>query len=379
MEKVRAWCLLMRLGLFLLLYLVNHGAIANEKLKIGVVGLTHTHVHWIFESEKRGDFEIVGIVETNQKLAKRYAKQHNYSMSKVYPTMELMISATKPTAVAAFGSIFEHLEVVQKAAPKGIHVMVEKPLAINLQHAEEMATLARKHQIHLLTNYETTWYSTNHKVKTTLNKGEVGEIRKVIVRDGHKGPAKLGINSEFLDWLLDPALNGGGAIIDFGCYGVNLMTWLMNGQEPKYVTAITQQLQKENNPLVDDEATIILSYANAQANIQASWNWPIGRKDLEVYGVKGALYADNKTQFRQRIAKGYDDFSEQVQTLPARPYPYDDPFSYFKAVIEGNIQPEKYSLSSLENNMIVMKILDAARDSAKSGKRIKIAYTDLNY
>jgi predicted dehydrogenase len=146
----------------------------------------------------------------------------------------------------------------------------------------------------------------------------------------------------------------------------------MNGEEPNYVTAVTQQLQKQNNPLVDDEATIILSYPNAQANIQASWNWPIGRKDLEVYGLKGVLYADNKTDFRQRIAQGYDDFKEQVQILSARPYPYDDPFSYFKAVIEGNIQPEKYSLSSLENNMIVMKILDAARESAKSGTRYKL-------
>jgi predicted dehydrogenase len=336
------------------------------------VGLTHTHVHWIFESEKRGDIDIVGIVESNTDLAERYAKQHGYSMSKVYPTMELMISATQPVAVTAFGSIFEHLEVVQIAAPKGIHVMVEKPLAINLEHAEEMARLAEKHKIHLLTNYETTWYSTNHKVKMTLDKGDVGKIRKVIVRDGHKGPAKLGINSEFLDWLLDPKLNGGGAIVDFGCYGVNLMTWLMNGQQPDYVVAVTQQLQKENNPLVDDEATIILSYPSAQANIQASWNWPIGRKDMEVYGLDGVLYADNKTQFRQRIAQGYDDFKEKVEILPARPYPYDDPFSYFKALIEGKIKAEEYSLSSLENNMIVMKILGAAKESAKTGKRIKL-------
>lgn len=348
------------------------GVMAAEKLRIGVVGLTHTHVHWIFESEKRGDIEIVGIVETNQELARRYAKQHGYGMDKVYSTMEAMLSDKNPTAVAAFGSIFEHLEVVRKAAPLGIHVMVEKPLAVNMQHAEEMASLARKHGIQLLTNYETTWYPTNHKVKSSLGSGEVGALRKVIVRDGHKGPAKLGINSEFLDWLLDPVQNGGGAITDFGCYGVNLMTWLMDGQLPTYVTAVTQQLQKENNPRVDDEATIILTYPTAMANIQGSWNWPIGRKDLEVYGLDGVLYADNRTSFRKRKAKGYDDFDEEHLQLPARPYPYDDPFSYFKAVIEGEIKPDKYALSSLENNLKVMKILDAARESAATGKRVKL-------
>lgn len=372
MNKTGSRCLLKSFALMLALTFFGNVVSAKEKLKIGVVGLTHTHVHWIFESEKRGDIDIVGIVEPNTDLATRYAKQHGYSMSKVYPTMEQMISSTKPVAVTAFGSIFEHLEVVQKAAPKGIHVMVEKPLAINLEHAEEMARLATKHNIHLLTNYETTWYPSNHKLKESLDKGEVGELRKVIVRDGHKGPAKLGINSEFLDWLLDPALNGGGAIVDFGCYGANLMTWLMDGQEPDYVTAVTQQLQKENNPLVDDDATILLSYPTAQANIQASWNWPIGRKDLEVYGLQGVLYADNKTQFRQRIAQGYDAFKEKVEILPARTYPYDDPFSYFKAIIDGNIKAEKYSLSSLKNNMIVMKILDAARKSAETGQRVKL-------
>ena len=342
----------------------------TPKLKIGVVGLTHTHVHWIFESEKRGDFEIVGIAEANQALAERYAEMHGYKMSKVFSTMDAMLAATKPEAIAAFGSIREHLSVVETAAPKGIHVMVEKPLAINMTHAQKMYDLAKEHDIHLLTNYETTWYPTNHKVKAALDNNEVGELRKVIVRDGHKGPAKLGINSEFLEWLLDPNENGGGAIIDFGCYGANLMTWLMKGQKPLSVTAVTQQLQPENNPLVDDEATIILTYPKAQANIQGSWNWPIGRKDMEVYALNGVLYADNRSQFRKRIAKGYDDFDEKVETLSARPYPLDDPFSFFKAVINQEVTMTQYDLSSLENNMIVMQILDAARESAASGKTV---------
>lgn len=109
----------------------------NDPVKIGVIGLTHTHVHWIFDSEKYGDIKIVGIVETNKDLAERYAKQHGYSMNMVYNTMEEMIEATHPEAVSAFGTIYEHLEVVEKAAPLGIHVMVEKPLAVNLEHAKK--------------------------------------------------------------------------------------------------------------------------------------------------------------------------------------------------------------------------------------------------
>ena len=198
-----------------------------EPLKIGIVGLTHTHVHWILGREDRGDIKVVGIAEPNRELAERYSRQHGFSMSLVYNSMEEMIAATQPQAVTAFGTIHEHLEVVEIAAPMGIHVMVEKPLAVSLDHALQMEALAKKHNIHLLTNYETTWYPSNHKAYDLLKNGSVGDVRKVIVNDGHRGPKKIGINSEFLDWLTDPIQNGGGALMDFGCYGANLMTWIM--------------------------------------------------------------------------------------------------------------------------------------------------------
>jgi predicted dehydrogenase len=342
-------------------------------LKIGVIGLTHTHVHWILGGTDRGDYEIVGIVEPNRELARRYAEQHGYSMDLVYDTSDELLAATKPEAVTAFGTIYDHLEVVETFAPLGIQVMVEKPLAVSLKHAKKMKELANKHNIHLLTNYETTWYPTNHRAYKLVKEEEaVGDIRKIIIRDGHRGPKKIGVNSEFLDWLTDPELNGGGAITDFGCYGANLTTWLMEGERPVSVTAITQQLQAPNNPEVDDEAIILVQYADAVAVIQASWNWPIGRKDMEVYGLTGVVYADNRHDLRIRIAEGYDGFEETAQTLEERPAPYDDPFAYLAAVIRGDISPAPYDLSSLENNMLVVEILDAAIRSARSGRTVRL-------
>lgn len=344
----------------------------QKPLRIGVVGLTHTHVHGILGRAKQGDIEIVGIVEPNRELALRYSKEHGYSMSLVYNTMAEMYAACHPEAVCAFGSIYEHLGVVEFFAPKGIHVMVEKPLAVNLEHAKKMETLAKKYQIELLTNYETTWYPTNHQTRELLKKGTIGDARKIVVRDGHRGPKKLGITHEFLDWLTDSTLNGGGAIIDFGCYGTNLCTWLMDGKKPNSVTAVTQQLQKENNPKVDDESIIILNYDHANAIVEGSWNWPIGRKDLEVYGLTGAIYADNKYQLRTRMAEGYDGFKEEIFKLKDLDSPNNDPFAYFAAVIQKRIKPEPFDLSSLENNIVVMEILDAAVRSAKTGKTIQL-------
>ena len=337
-----------------------------------MIGLTHTHVHWILGRPKDDKIIIVGIVENNKDLALRYTQQHGYSMDLVFSSLEEMIAKTKPEAVTAFGTIYEHLEIVEKCAPLGIHVMVEKPLAVSMKHANKMEALAKKYKIELLTNYETTWYPSVHKSYELLKKDSIGGISQLIIRDGHRGPKKIGANKEFLVWLTDPVKNGGGAITDFGCYGANISTWMMNGKNPITVTAVTQQLQKENNPNVDDESTIILTYENAKATIQASWNWPIGRKDMEVYGLTGAIYADNRNDVRMRIAEGYDGFKETVFKLDERPSPYNDPFSLLAAVIRKEITLAPYDPNSLENNMLVMKILEAAKLSAMTGKTVKI-------
>ncbi|MGB5554952.1 MAG: Gfo/Idh/MocA family oxidoreductase [Flavobacteriaceae bacterium] len=346
----------------------------KEPLKVGVAGLTHGHVNWVFGAEKKGDINIVGIVEPNQALAERYIKQYGLSMDLVYDTLDEMMEAKKPEAVTAFGSIYEHLAVVEASAPRGVHVMVEKPLAVSVEHAQKMEALARKHNIHLLTNYETTWYPTNHKAYELLEEGAIGAIRKVIVRDGHKGPKKIGVQDEFLEWLTDPVQNGGGAIIDFGCYGANLLTWLHEGKRPNSVTAVTQQLQPENNPDVDDDCTILLSYDTSTAILEPSWNWPIGRKDMEIYGVTGVVYADNRHDLRVRISEGYDGFSEEASKLEERQAPYNDPFLLLTAVIRNEIELPRYDLSSLENNMIVVEILEAARESAKTGKTVVLQH-----
>ena len=197
----------------------------------------------------------------------------------------------------------------------------------------------------------------------------LGEIRKVVVHDGHNGPKEIGVEPEFLSWLTDPKLNGGGALFDFGCYGADLMTWLMDGQRPQTVTAVTQQIKPDVYPRVDDEATIILTYPKAQAIVQASWNWPFSRKDMEVYGQKGYVITVQRDEIRVR--RGGDDAREEQSTARPVPAPYDNELSYLRAVIVDGAKPD--GLSFLETNVTVMEILDAARRSAVSGKTIRLS------
>lgn len=339
-------------------------------LRVGVVGLVHTHVHWILGREDIGDIEIVGIVEPNRELAARYAEQHGYSMDIVFDTIEEMVAATRPEAVAAFNMIYDHLEVVEYCAPRGIHVMVEKPLAVSLEHAEKMVSLAQEHNIQLLTNYETTWYASNQKAYDIVHtEKKIGDIRRLIFYTGHPGPIEIGCNIEFLAWLTDPVLNGGGALTDFGCYGANLTTWLMKGQVPTTVSSITQQIKPHLYPKVEDEATILLTYPEAQVLIQASWNWSHNRKDMELYGASGYVMANNSLTMEYLESEEIGSTELEAQPLPKGIH---DPFAYFTSVVREEYKPEPFDLSSLENNLLVMQILEAAKMSAESGKVINM-------
>ena len=340
----------------------------QKPLRVAVVGLVHTHVHWILGREKKADIEIVGIAEPNRKLAEAYSKQHGYNMGIVYSSMEEMIEKTKPEAVLAFNTIYDHLKVVEYCAPRGIHVMVEKPLAVNMAHASKMLVLAKKYNIHLLTNYETTWYGSNAKAYQIIKEEKlIGDIRKIVFHTGHQGPVEIGCNPEFLEWLTDPVLNGGGALTDFGCYGANLSTWLMNGEPPETVTAITQQIKPQLYPKVEDEATIILTYKKAQIIIQASWNWPYSRKDMEVYGKTGFVFCKDGTNM---LLKEMDQKEIQTLSAPGLPADRSDPFIYFANVIRGHIMMDRYDLSATGNNEIVIKILEAAKHSSQTGKTV---------
>lgn len=344
-------------------------AIAESgRLRMAVVGLEHGHANGFFRRIDYSSVEIVGISEPDAAVAKKYFDRYELDQKLDYRDMSKMLKATRPEAVAVFTSTKAHREVVEICAPMGIHVMVEKPLAVDMEDAKVMAKLARKHDIHLLTNYETTWYATTQEILRMESAEVLGPTRKIVIHDGHRGPAEINVPPEFWRWLSDPVLNGGGAIMDFGCYGANIMTAMMDNQPPLTVTAVTQTIKPDIYKNVDDEATVILTYPEAQGIIQASWNWPISRKDVELYGKTGELRSVDQTKMFVQVDRRHR-LEEQI--LRPNPAPMNDPYVYFAAVVRGEVDPTG-KLSSLENNLITMKILDAARESARTGKTVNL-------
>jgi predicted dehydrogenase len=312
--------------------------------------------------------ELVGIADPDPALAAKYQKKYALPQSLFFTNMESMIAARHPQALLVYTSIADHRKVIETGALHGISVMVEKPLTLSLDDALAIRRAARLHHIHVLVNYETTWYASNRAAYDEVQAGSLGELRRVVVHDGHQGPKEIGVPPEFLGWLTDPAQNGAGALYDFGCYGVDLMTWLMHGQAPLTVTAVLNHDKPQTYPKVDDDATVVLTYPHAQAVIMASWNWPFGRKDMEVYGATGYAITVGADKLRLRLQH---DAGEQLITAAPLAPPQQDSLSYLVAVLRGELHP-KGDLTAIDTNVVVMQILDAARESARTGKTVRL-------
>ena len=337
-------------------------------LRLAIAGLVHGHVGGFLRgAQGRQDVQIVGVFDPNRTLLDGYAKQYKLPDSVLFTDLSTMLSKTNPEAVASFTNTADHPGIVEAAAARRIHVMMEKPLALGNADAQRIKRAAEKGGIQVLVNFETTWYPSHGSMWSLIKeRGELGEIRKMVAMDGHSGPKAIKVQAEFLDWLRDPVRNGAGALYDFGCYGANLMTWMMDNQRPIAVTATTQQFQPETYPKVDDEATILVEYPKAQGIIQASWNWPFNRKDFEVYAERAYAISTGPEGLRLRLPGQ----NEATRTAAALPADEGDPVSYLVAVVRGRLIPA--GRSSLENNLVVTEILAAARESAETGRTVTL-------
>jgi predicted dehydrogenase len=340
-------------------------------LRLAIAGLAHGHVSGFLNTALRRpqDVQLVGVWDPDAALGARYAgrAQNGFPANLLFTDLAKMLDTVKPEAVATFTGTFDHGMVVLACTQRHIPVMMEKPLAVNMDQARAMQEASRRTGTPVIVNYETTWYRSHGELgKLIKEQKAAGGIRRMVAMDGHQGPKEINVQPEFLAWLTDPVKNGAGALFDFGCYGANLMTWLMDNQRPQKVTALAQTEKPQIYARVDDEATILLEYPKAQGVIQASWNWPFSRKDFEVYGEHGYAIATGGNNLRVRMA---ENKPEETRTdLPELPAAERDSISYLTAVARGTIKPE--GLSSLENNVIVVQILDAARESIRTGRTV---------
>lgn len=353
--------------LFAVFALVVRGAdVSPAPLRVLLAGLAHGHAGGFLREADPAVVQLVGVWEADDGVWEKYRKHARLENVVRFRDLNDALAKTGAEAVWAFSDTRAHLPIVQAAAPRKLPVIVEKPLAVSWAAAAEMAALAREHGTLVLTNYETSWYPCFEEIQKLLGAdGPLGPVRQIFAHAGHEGPVKIRVGPEFLDWLRDPVRGGGGALFDFGCYGANLATWWLGNRAPESVSAHTSQFDPVNYPDCDDHAVIQLVYPDVQVTVVGSWHWPYARKDVALYGERGAVVTTNDRAYAVRT--GRTPFEARTAKVERKV-----PLRWFADVVRRGRDPVE-DPSSLENNLVVMRILEAARRSASERRAIPLA------
>src|SRR5579863_5427934 len=166
-------------------------------LRVAIVGLEHGHVSgFLKQFPHQTETQLVGIVDADQALSHRYAQEFHLDDGMFYTQLDAMIAARHPQALLVYTSIGKHRQVIEAAAQHGLSVMVEKPLTMSLEDALAIRRAAREHHIEVLVNYETTWYASNRAAYDEVAKGALGDVRRIVVHDGHEGTKEINVDHD---------------------------------------------------------------------------------------------------------------------------------------------------------------------------------------
>ncbi|MBM3725218.1 MAG: Gfo/Idh/MocA family oxidoreductase [Acidobacteria bacterium] len=334
---------------------------------IAVVGLVHSHV-WghLGKMIANRPARLVGIAETREDLIAE-ARKRGAAQELFHADYKAMLDTVKPAIVWAFVENNRHLEIVEACAPRGIHVIFEKPLASSYGDALAIQRVARKHRIQVMTNYQMVWWPANYTAKRLVDSGALGKVWRLRGIVGHGGPGgATGLNRHFFEWLTDPEKNGAGALMDFGCYNALWSLWYMG--RPERVYAHVNHLRPETFPKVEDNSTMILSYPNGVGLFEGSWDLPRGFQDLEIYGLGGSVYMKNGKVTRQPGREAEVD-------VPLDPLPPEktEPIAYMVDVLGRGAAVE--GLAALDINVGVVEIIEAAKQSIRTGEAVRLPLT----
>jgi predicted dehydrogenase len=335
-----------------------------QQYKMAVVGLVHSHVWGHLQTMLKGEkVQLVGIAEKNPELIAE-AKKRGASNIAFFDDYSRMLDQTKPDFIWAFVENNRHMEIVQAAASRKIHVIFEKPLASTFKEAAGIRQLAQKHGIKVMCNYQMAWWPVNYEAKRQADSGALGQVWRLRGVVGHGGPGSEGAASKyFFEWLTDPVKNGAGALMDFECYNALWSLWYLG--KPQTVYAVTNQLRPQTFPKVEDTSAMILHYKNGVGIFEGSWDLPRGFQDLEIFGLKASLYM-NRGSIEVRSGRG-DAREVKAEALPPEK---SEPIAYMVYCIREKKPVE--GLTALDINVDVVEIIEAAKQSVKTGRAVPL-------
>jgi predicted dehydrogenase len=337
-----------------------------EPYRIGVLGLTHDHVWGNLQDLHASDEGVlVAAADPNGPLLEQVQQQFGCT---TYNEYDALLEREQLDAVYIFSDNAAGAGLTEKAAAKGLHVMIEKPMAADVAGADRMLAAARRAGVRLMVNWPFAWWPQMQKALAMAAGGDIGDVWQVKYRAAHAGPKELGCSTYFCDWLFDAARNGGGALIDYGCYGALLARRLLG--VPSRVTAVAGRVVKEDIT-VEDNAVIVMSYANAIAISEGSWS-QIGNLTsyvTAIHGTQGTLLIEPRVGGRLLLATDEHPDGAEVEVPPALPHFRNATAHFLHCLRSGS---EFFTLCNDRVGRDAQEILTAGLISAREGRHVSL-------
>jgi predicted dehydrogenase len=337
-----------------------------EKYRIGILGLTHDHI-WgnLDELSAIDNAELVAVADPNQPLLAKAEDAHGCT---TYADHEEMLDHETLDGVYIYSDNASGAELAVLAAERGLHAMVEKPMAATYAGAQRMMAAAKKNDTRLMINWPFAWWPSLQKAVLMALDGQIGDVWQVRYRAAHAGPKELGCSTYFCDWLFDPKRNGGGAMMDYCCYGALLARVLMG--VPKKVYGTTGNFQKKDLP-VEDNGTIVMSYESGSAISEGSWTQGdnISSYTPYIFGSEATLMVEPRNNGKLIRADAANPLGIVLDT-PEPPAQLQSATAHFLWGLET--QGDYFAMCDPAQACDAQQILEAGFKSASSGAEVKL-------
>jgi predicted dehydrogenase len=345
----------------------------KNKVRVGLIGSGFISAIHADSLKRCADAELTAVASPSPGKADAFARQHG--MAHHFTDYRQLLALEEIDMVVIGIPNDLHHDCTLAAAAAGKHIVLEKPMCLNLAEADEMIAACRKAKVKLMYAEELCFAPKYVRLKQLLDKGALGQPVLIKQSEKHDGPHA----SHF--W--DVNRSGGGVTMDMGCHAIEFFRWILGRPPIKSVYAQMGTHVHGDKTRGDDNAVLILEFANGVTAVaEESWTKLGGMDDrAEIHGSKGVAFADllHGNAIETYSATGYDYAVEKAGSTVGWSFTiYEEIWNYgFVQEMEHFVQCVKNDLQPIvtgEDARAVMEVLFAAYESAGTGRKVLLPF-----
>ena len=343
-----------------------------EKTRVALLGTGFiANIHMESYNRFVYDAEVVAVYGRNLEKAQVFAKE--FGIPAAYSDIDELLAKEDVEVVDICLPNYLHRDVCLKAAEANKHVIVEKPLAVTLEQADEMIEACKSRGLKLMYAEELCFAPKYERVREMVEAGAVGDVYMLKQAEKHNGPHS--------PWFYKKETAGGGVMMDMGCHALAWFRWMTGRAQAKSVYSDMKTVYHKAITDCDDNTVTVVEFENGVTCLaEDSWAKPGGMDDrIEVYGTKGVSYAD---LFRGNSALTYSEDgygyamekagSTQGWTFTIFEEAFNQGYPQELSHFISCVREDKTPVVTGEDGRAVLEMIYAAYMSAKTGSRVDL-------